>query len=82
MEEQILQLQNEVKELQDQLSLLLPDSSIFINNEAVVDADITISTVIPGTGGTVNHLDFPDRWLIKRQGTNVYMVPVYNFTRK
>jgi hypothetical protein len=84
--------QEEIKELKETVATLMerveelkvmvsPDREIFFDNKLVTDDDVTISTAIGAGGGTVNHLDFPDRWLVKRQGTKVYLVPAYNFTR-
>ena len=56
-------------------------NGIFIDDRIVVDADVNVSTVIGAGGGTVNHLDFPDRWLVVRYKDKPYLVPMYSFTR-
>ena len=53
----------------------------FVDVKAVTDGNITISTGIGAGGGTVNHMDFPDKWEVIRVKDKAYLRPLYIYTR-
>ena len=56
--------------------------NIFINNKDVDDDQVTTTiNVVGGEGGTVDALDFPDRWVVLRYKGQPYLTPLYSYTR-
>jgi len=78
---QFEELKKEVAEIKSADGYAMITDSIFIDSRDVTDTDVQISTAIGGMGGTVNHLDFPDRWAVLRYKGKPYLTPLYNFTR-
>lgn len=83
--DKIEQLQKQIDELKKELTSLQTaqkqDKIIHFDDLDVTNGDVTVSTAIGSGGGTVNHFDFPDRWIVKKHGTKTYLIPAYNFTR-
>jgi len=78
---QFEELKKQVKELSEPINVARIQRIMFRDDKNVTDSQVNIATVIGDSGGTVNHLDFPDRWLIIEHRKKSFLIPAYFYTR-
>lgn len=79
--EQLEQTVQQLSQIQRQENIEKIDDELVLNTSEVSSANVT-RTATGSASGSVDVLDYPDKWLLRKHKGVVYLVPAYKYSKQ